>query len=474
MDAFASALELAAAIRNREVSPTEVAELFLDRIDRLDPELNAFAHQDPDRVRSWAREATDRVTATDDPAELPPFLGVPLPIKDLNAVEGWPCTGGSRAASADPQPDSDPLVARFVEAGFVLLGMTNSPELGTISFTESDAHGITRNPWDPTRTPGGSSGGAAAAVASGMAPLAHGGDGGGSIRIPSSCCGLVGHKPSRARVPNALIELEGFVSEHVLTRTVADSAAVLDVDGVFDPLVWFSSPPPVRPYADLVREDPGRLRIGVATTPPMPLPVDPACVTAVEAATRALEAAGHTVEEAVLDLPDASAFTAAFTVIWNTGSAWSTVERPDDVEPLNRALAELARQTDSFAFAEAVRDTQRLARTVLGNFGRNFDVLLTPTMACLPPEVGSWRAGMDQEPIMGLLNCMPMAAFTAVWNVCGCPATSVPVHHDAASGLPVGVQVVGPPARDELCLQVAAQLEAALPWHDRHPPLLGS
>jgi amidase len=393
-----------------------------------------------------------------------------MPIKDLNEVAGWPCTKGSAAASTAPQAESDPLVERFVAGGFVLLGMTNSPEFGTISYTESDAHGITRNPWDTNRTPGGSSGGSASAVASGMAPIGHANDGGGSIRIPASCCGLVGHKPSRGRVPNRYIELEGFVVEHVVARTVGDAAAVLDVDAVVDPLVFFSAPQPPRPYAALAAEAPPRLRVGFTTTPALDLPVDPACALAVEEASRALEAAGHDVFEAKLTLPDAGEFMAAFTGIWNTGSVWSEVERPDDVEPLNALLREIARGVDSYAFAEAVRDTQRLARTVLANFGRDIDVLLTPTMACLPPEVGSWRAGMDADPIMGLLNCTPMAAFTAIWNVCGNPATSVPTHHDDASGLPVGVQVVGAPWRDDVCLQVAAQLEQALPWRDRRPP----
>lgn len=469
MDAFTPATDLAAAIRAKRISPSEVAELYLGRIEQLEPALNAFAHQDPDRVRSAARAATERVARASSPDDLPPFLGVPLPVKDLDPVAGWPCTYGSKAASTRPQPDSDPLVERFVEAGFVLLGMTNTPEFGTISFTESDAHGVTRNPWDPDRTPGGSSGGAAAAVASGMAPIAHANDGGGSIRIPASCCGLVGHKPSRGRVPNALFELEGFVAEHVVARSVADSAAALDVTAAVDPLVWVAAPLPPRPYAELVGHDPVSLRIGFLTDAPIDVPVDPACTAAVEVACRALEAAGHVVEAAVVDMPDADAFIGAFTAVWNTGSAWSPVERPDEIEPLNRALEELARLMDSFTFAECVRDTQRMVRTVLANFGRQFDVLVTPTMAVLPPEVGAWRAGMDDEPIMGLLNCTPMAAFTAVWNVCGSPATSVPVHHDPASGLPVGVQVVGPPWRDDLCLQIAAQLEAALPWQDRRP-----
>lgn len=469
MDAFTPALDLAAAVKAKEVSPLELADMFLARIEKLDPELNAFAHQDPDRVRAAAAAATKRVAAVSDPAELAPFHGVPMPIKNLNPVEGWPCTYGSRGASREPRSVSDPIVERFVEAGFVLLGMTNSPEFGTISYTESDVHGITRNPWDPARTPGGSSGGAAAAVASGMAPIAHASDGGGSIRIPASCCGLVGHKPSRGRVPNEFIEFEGFVAEHVVARTVSDSAAVLDVDAVVDPLVFFSAPQPPASYSELVRRSPPRLRVGFTTAPAIAVDVDPACVAAVDAACSALESAGHDVFEANLDLPDTDAFMAAFTTVWNTGSVWCPIENLDEIEPLNATLLALARSVDSYSFASSVRQTQRLVRTVLANFGRDFDVLITPTMACLPPEVGSWRAGTDTEPIMSLLNCTPMAAFTALWNVCGLPATSVPVHHDAASGLPVGVQVVAPAWRDELSLQVAAQLEQALPWRDRAP-----
>jgi amidase len=471
MDTFASALEIAAAIRAKQVSPLEVADLFLDRIDMLERDLNAFAHQDPERVRRAASGATDAVARADDTAELPAFHGVPMPIKDLNPVAGWPCTYGSRAGSTGPQAHSDPLVERFVAAGFVLLGMTNTPEFGTISYTESDAHGITRNPWDPARTPGGSSGGSAAAVAAGMAPIAHASDGGGSIRIPASCCGLVGHKPSRGRVPNEFIPLEGFVAEHVVARTVADSAAALDVGAVIDPLVYFSAPQPPGHYAELVREAPPPLRVGYTTTPAIDLPVDPACVAAVEEACRALEAAGHDVFEATPALPGTDTLMAAFTTLWNTGSVWSPIERPDEIEPLNAALVAAARGVDSFTFATAVRQTQQIARMVLADFGRDVDVLVTPTMACLPPEVGSWRAGTDIDPVAGLINCTPMAAFTAIWNVCGLPATSVPSHHDASSGLPVGVQVVAPAWRDHLCLQVAAQLEQALPWRDRRPAI---
>jgi amidase len=473
MDAFTSALEWAAAIRAKDVSPVEVADLYLGRIEQHAGELNCFAHQDPERVRAQAVAATERIATASDPADLPPFLGVPIPIKDLNPVAGWPCTYGSKGASIAPRAESDPIVDRFVDAGFVLLAMSNSPEFGTVSYTESDAHGITRNPWDPSRTPGGSSGGAAAAVAAGLAPIAHASDGGGSIRIPASCCGLVGHKPSRGRVPNEFIELEGFVAEHVVARTVADSAAVLDVLAVVDPLVFFSAPQPPRPYAHLAAEPPPRLRVGFTTTPPIDVPVDPVLAAAVAEVVEALAAAGHEVAEAKLEVPDTNAFMAAFTDVWNTGSAWSPIEDVEALEPLNALLRGLATGVDSLTYTSSVRATQRMARTILGNFGRDFDVLVTPTLACLPPEVGSWKVGMDTEPYMGLLNCVPMAAFTAVWNVCGLPATSVPTHHDAASGLPVGVQIVGPAWRDDLCLQVAAQLEQALPWSNRRPPVGG-
>jgi amidase len=245
----------------------------------------------------------------------------------------------------------------------------------------------------------------------------------------------------------------------------------LDVDAVVDPLVFFSAPQAPRSYAELVREAPPRLRVGFTTTPAIDVPVDPACVAAVDDAARALEAAGHDVFEAKPELPDVAEFMAAFTTVWNTGSVWSAIERPDDVDPLNAALIDLARSVDSYTFAESVRNTQRLAKVVLAAFERDFDVLLTPTMACLPPAVGSWRAGMDADPVAGLLNCTPMAAFTAVWNVCGNPATSVPTYHDESSGLPVGVQVVGAPWRDDRCLQVAAQLEQARPWIGRRPPV---
>jgi amidase len=471
MDHFATALELAAAIRRKDVSPTEVAEASLARMDELEPQLNAFAYRADDEVRAAAAKATEVVAVTDDPATLPPFHGVPLPIKNLNHVAGWPCTYGSKGASRAPSERSDPIVERFLAAGFVLSGITNSPEFGTISFTESDAHGITRNPWDTGRTPGGSSGGAAAAVASGMAPVAHASDGGGSIRIPSACCGLVGMKAGRARVPNGLVELEGFATNGVVAHTVADAAALFDVVAVVDPYSWYAAPQPSETWATLATRDPGRLRVGFTTTAPLGLPVDPACVTAVDKTVAALAAAGHDVTETSLDMPEVGTFVAAFMQVWNAASAWSPVQDWDALEPHNTALRSAAREVDSLTYVDGVRTMQTMATAVIRPFVEDFDVVVTPTMACLPPEVGAWREGTDADPTMALLNCYPMAVFTSIFNVTGLPAISVPVHQDDASGLPVGVQVVAGPWRDEVVLQVANQLEQALPWADRHPTI---
>jgi amidase len=469
MDPFASALDVAAAIRRKEVSPTEVADHYLGRMDALDPELNAFAHRADDEVREAAAKATEVVAGTADTSTLPPFHGVPLPIKDLAAVAGWPCTYGSKASSRAPRAASDPVVERLARAGFVLSGTTNTPEFGTISFTESDAHGVTRNPWDTGRTPGGSSGGSAAAVASGMAPAAHASDGGGSIRIPSSCCGLVGLKAGRARVPNGLVPIEGFSTNGAVARTVADAAALFDVVAVVDPLTWYAAPQPAEPWSTLASRDPGRLRVGYTTEAPLGLPVDPACVTATERTVAALAEAGHELTETALDLPDQSAFVAAFLTVWNTASGWLQMEDWDAVEPLNAALRASARSLDSLSYVEGLRTMQTLAKPVIRPFVEDFDVVVTPTMACLPPEVGAWRVGTEGNPTAAMLNCYPMAVFTSVFNVTGLPAISVPVHQDEASGLPVGVQVVAGPWRDDLVLQVAGQLERALPWADRHP-----
>ncbi len=469
MDPFTPALDLAAAVRAKKVSPVELVDHYLERADRLDPQLNAFCHRADDEVRAAAGRAADAV-ATTPPEELPPFHGVPLPIKDLNRVAGWPTTYGSQGASTEPNTASDFIVERFAEAGFVLLCTTNTPEFGTVSFTESRAHGITRNPWDTDHTPGGSSGGAGAAGAAGMAPIAHASDGGGSIRIPASCNGLVGLKPSRNRVPNGVNELEGFATSGVLTRTVADTAAALDVIGRPDPLSWYNAPPPDGRWSDLATREPGRLRIGYTTTPPIDLPVAPACTEAVDATVRLLSSLGHEMVEAKLDLPDADHFIEAFTVVWNTGSAGVPLADWDAIEPLNAALRAAGRATDAIAYVEAVMATQLLARPLMAQLRDAFDVLLTPTMAVEPPRCGSVWEGADDDPMVALFNCYPMAIFTSVFNVTGLPALSLPLHQ-APSGLPVGVQLAAGSWQEATLLQLGTQLEQAAPWHDRRPAL---
>jgi amidase len=473
IDPFVSAVELAEAIRRKEVSPVEVADCYLDRMDELNPLLNAFCHRADDDVYKAASAAADAVVDAASTDDLPPFHGVPLPIKDLNDVAGWPTTHGSVGAAKTPAASSDPVVQRFVDAGFVLLGKTTTSEFGTLPFTESEALGTSRNPWDPDRTPGGSSSGAGVAVAAGMAPIAHAEDGGGSIRIPASCNGLVGLKPTRGLVTNLTVSVEGLGTSGVLTRTVTDTAAALDVLARHDPAAWWSPPTPPRTLTGALTMDPPTgLRIGVlAESPIKGVRVDPACTTVVDTVVRTLESAGQRVLPTALPLPSTDELIAAFTTIWNVGGAGVALADPEGVEPHNRALREAARAIDSWAYQEGVKKTQQLSRRIVEGFVATFDLLVTPTMACLPPPVGAWRAGTDDDPLMALLNSYPMAVFTSVFNVTGQPAISIPIHHDEATGLPVGVQMVAAPWREDLLLRVAHTLELAHPWADRRPPI---
>ena len=470
-DPFISASDLARAIRRKEVSPTEVAATYLDRIDQLDGSLGAFCHRADDDVRARARAAEETIAraSADDP--LPPFLGVPLPIKDLVDVAGWPTTFGSAGAHPGPATRSDPVVGRFLDAGFVPLGKTTTSEFGTVPFVENDVHGTTRNPWDLQRSPGGSSSGAGVAVAAGMAPIAHAADGGGSIRIPASCTGLVGLKPTRGRVTNGPVEVEGLGVHGVLTRSVEDTAAALDVLARHDPTAWWSPPDHHRPFsAAATAEAPTGLRIGVLTDSPIEsITVDPACAAAVELTVSVLELMGHHVVDTVLPLPPTDQLLAAFTPIWNTAAAGIELAHPDRIEPLSRLMRDEARAVDSFDYVERVRTTQEISRQIVEGFLARFDLLVTPTMACLPPPIGILPGAPDDDPRMQLVRSYPMAVFTTLFNVTGQPAISLPAHHDDATGLPVGVQLVAAPWREDLLLRVGRVLELALPWANRRP-----
>lgn len=469
MDDFPTALGTAEAIRSKQISPTEVLEEVLARVDRLNPALNAVIWRDDDDARARAKAADDLVAST-DPRDLPPFCGVPIPIKDLTPVAGWPATYGSAGADPGLAPESALVVEAFERGGFVLAGRTTTPEFGSITATETARYGITRNPWDTGHTPGGSSGGAAAVTAAGIYPLGHANDGGGSIRIPASCCGLVGLKVSRGRVPVLAQSWEGASVEGVVSHTVADTAAVLDVISGPDRLSWWNAPPPARAFAEEIGAPASGLRVAVVTDTALGLPTAPACRAAASAAVAALEAAGHHVVEAAPDfgLED---FIIHFGVVVSAGLAdYDDRVDWDRVEPHNRLGYEGARQVDSLAYAKSVTGLQRWTRRVNAQWGRDFDLLVTPTMAIEPAPAGQVLAEIQADPANVSPTVLHSVLFTAVFNMNGLPAISLPTHQ-SETGLPVGVQLVAGPWEEATLLRVASGLEQALPWSGRHPDL---
>ncbi len=464
MDEHASAIETAAAIRAKEISPLEVLEATLARIDARDPELNAVIWRNDGGARAEAKALGDRIAAGD--TDLAPFAGVPLPIKDLLPVAGQPVTYGSKGAAGTPAERSELVVTAFVDAGFILCGRTNTPEFGSVSVTENNRFGITRNPWNSGFTPGGSSGGAASAVASGMFPAANASDGGGSIRIPASCCGLVGHKPSRGRVAETVPGWSGLSVEGVVTRTVADTAAILEVISTPDPLAWWSPPAKERPFTEEVGADPGRLRVAVNTVSALGVEVAPEARAAVDHAAKLLESLGHHVVTLDGDLFD-PADLGYFLHLMNSGFAAHLDIDPADMEPHNQVSFAAGRALDSLTFANSLANLQHQSRDLLARFDDEFDVLLTPTMAIEPPPVGL-LAQVHAQPDFPPMEIVSMAAFTALFNITGQPAVSLPLHV-SSSGLPIGVQLVAGAFRDAQLIRVASQLEAADPWAHRYP-----
>ncbi len=457
--AFLSAVEQARLVRAGEISSTELVTTSLERIERLDPTLNAF-------VTVCADEALESARIVDTTPGDAPFRGVPIGIKDLAATAGVRTTYSSRAY-ADYVPDFDlAVVRRLREAGFVIVGKTNTPEFGTVAFTESELNGATRNPWDTELTPGGSSGGAAAALAAGLVPAAHATDGGGSIRIPASCCGLFGLKPSRGRVSSAPFgSLEGLSTAGPLTRTVEDAAHLLDVLAGYEAGDPWWAPPPERPFAETTPEPPARLRVAVTSAPPIDVPVDPACVAAVEEAAALLSELGHHVEEGSPAWHDPNLFD-TFIEVWQTGPTLHPVDEAL-LTPLNRGLAESARASSAADYVRAVARLQMLARRIVA-FWSEVDVVLTPTLA-LPPVPIGWQDAATGA-IEQLLRNTEFTPFTAVANLSGLPAMSLPLHWSDV-GLPIGVQAIGPPAGDALLLSLAAEIERARPWAERRPPV---
>jgi amidase len=461
-----TALELAGALRHRELSATELLEQCLVAVDERNPRLGAVIWRNDEEARAAAAEADRRLAA----GEEAPFLGVPLPIKDLTPVAGWPVTYGSRGASDRPSEESELVVDALVRAGFVLCGRTNTPEFGLVTAAENLRYGISRNPWDVERSPGGSSGGAAAAVAGGMFPIAHANDGGGSIRIPASYCGLVGLKPSRGRVPRLAQSWLGAVVEGVLARSVGDSAAVLDAIAGPDPLAWYNAPAPARPFAQETDTPPGSLRIGLMAQAPLGIPTDEACSEAARTAAAALEDLGHAVEE--VDVPTISdEMVPPFIALTQAGLAdyegvdWTAVE--PHIADQRKAVAELS----AYDYALAARALELLSRREVARWGRDFDVLLTPTSAILPPQAGATLEAQHAAPDQPVPEVVASVSFTAFGNVTGLPAVSLPLHW-TDSQVPVGVQLTAGPWQEAILIGLAAQLEQAMPWAERRPAIL--
>lgn len=456
-------------VRDGSIHPTELVRAAIERIERVDLTVNAVIHH-----------LAEKALAT-TPAD-GPFRGVPFLVKDAVChTEGDPYHCGMRFLKERAwREGSDTYLARrFRAAGFVFVGKTNTPELASTVTTEPLAYGPTRNPWAPDHSVGGSSGGSAAAVAAGLAPVAHANDMGGSIRVPASECGVVGLKPSRGRTslgPDFGEYWGPLTHEGVLTRSVRDTAAVLDAVAGPMPGDPYTAPPPARPFAAEVGAEPGRLRVGLRTDAPSgTVPTHPECVAAAEHGARLIEGLGHHVElasPAALDEPGIDGFFPVFaSAIARDLDRWSgrtgDAIGADDVEPWNWQLAETGRAVSGPAYLAAMETQHAFARRLAAWWADDgFDLLLTPTLGVPPPRIGELGplAPLDQT----LPLVMRVTQFLTPWNVSGQPAISLPLH-EGADGLPIGVQLVAAYGREDLLLRVSAQLEAACPWGDRRP-----
>lgn len=483
-DEFATtdAVGQAALVRSRQVKPSELVEAAIRRIEAGNDRLNAVIHPAFERALDHARRLDAEHTDFDD--DSPPLLGVPFLMKDLGGQEaGAPFHMGIRAlkdAGWVAREDSY-LVERLRAAGVVSLGRTNTPELGLLPTTEPLAYGPTRNPWDLDRSPGGSSGGASAAVSAGFVPAAHASDGGGSIRTPAAHTGLVGLKPTRGRSsfgPAAGERWAGFSCELVVSQSVRDTAVFLDAIHGRMPGDPYAAEPPARPYVAQLGLPVRPLRIGLMTTAPSSgIEVHPDCRDGVEAAAKTLAGLGHTVTPAHPEaIEDPNNIWHFVTVVGcNVARALETtaekIGRPvtrDDVEPLTWALAELAATLPAARYIASIDAVHALGRRMAAWWESGFDLLLTPTTAQPAPRIGELDTGAD-DPIGGWSRSAPYGCFTSVFNQTGQPAISLPLHFGTC-GVPIGVQMVAAAGREDLLLRVAAQLEQAMPWRERRPP----
>jgi len=470
------ALGLSALVRQGEVKRSELLAAAIDIAERQNPKINAICYAPYEEVMAET-QAKD-----DEPSNDRLFDGVPFLLKDLAAdYKGWPHTFASRALSDNVSLVTDELVTRFIQSGVTIFGRTTSPEFGFIPFTESELHGITRNPWSLNHNPGGSSGGSAAAVAAGITPIAHANDGGGSIRIPASCCGLVGMKPSRGRTPVGMGAVEiggGIVYQHVVSKTVRDCAAMLD--SICGPELGsiYHPPKPSQPFQQYVNQPPGRLKVAYWTKYlDRAESIHPECVSAVEKTAKLLESLGHIIEEKRPHM-DFEALQQAFLLQWSSGAAAQTrtaqLLKPDldpdeSFEPFIHILAQAGNSASAadlfFARNTFLRSAQEMER-----FHLEYDVFVTTVIGTPPLEVGGWprdaiALGPDTAPGK-YMHC------SQIMNCSGQPSISLPLH-ETKDGLPVGVMISAAYGREDLLYQLAGQLEQAAPWRDRQAPNFG-
>lgn len=473
------AMAQAELVRRGEVSPRELVDAAIARIEKTNPAVNAV-------VTTAFERAHDEAATFEKEARSGrrPFLGVPFLMKDIGGQEaGAPHHMGMKCLKRAnwTEATSSHFTEKLRAAGFVSLGRTNTPELALLPTTEPESYGATANPWNLGHSAGGSSGGAAAAVAAGMVPAAHASDGGGSIRIPASHCGLVGLKPTRARAsfgPGAGERWSGFSCEHVVSHSVRDTAAILDVVAGRMPGDPYAAAPPSRAYLEEIGADPGRLRIGLlAGSPREGVQVDPACSEAAQIAARALAALGHHVEESS---PEAYADTqvgrsfvtlVACNIARSLDAAAEKLGRPlvpEDVENTTWAVGQIGRATAAPTYLAMLEWAHAFGRRMAAWWEGGFDLLLTPTTAEPPPPLGQFVSPPD-VPLKGYLRAAPFGAYTFPINMTGQPSISLPLHH-TASGLPVGAMLTAAYGREDLLLRVAAQLEQSLPWRERRAP----
>jgi len=468
--AFLDATSQAELVRRKEVKAIELVDAAIERIERLNPTLNAVVTP----MYELARKAAL------GPLPAGPFAGVPFVLKDLGAEYGGVRFTEASAFLRDHVSECDTeLVVRHKRAGLVVVGKTNTPEFGILPTTEPRLFGPSRNPWDTARTTGGSSGGSAAAVAAGLVPMAHGNDGGGSIRIPASCCGLFGLKPTRGRNPlgpHYGDMFSGLVAEHAITRSVRDSAALLDATSGPDLGDPYWAPPPARPFLQEVGADPGRLHIALTTQAMTGATVHPDCVAAARDAAALCADLGHEVQE-VMPAIDGQLITRTFITLWSAGCAWTVDDwarrtgrtpAPDLFEPLTWALQETGRQHNASAYLLALQDLQKVSRDV-ARFFVEYDLWLTPTLGEPPVPLGTFDSPPG-EPLQGLSRAAAFVPFTPICNITGQPAMSVPLYWNA-DGLPVGAHFIGRFGDEATLFRLAAQLEEARPWAGRRPPV---